>query len=103
MLYTGLIFTLPALADEAQFTNKDFLQMPDAHKKFWIQGAMRALGAVSARNNTQHGKCVTDWYFGEKQADRNGLIIGSMEKYPSYSPDVIFIFLTEQACGKYYN
>lgn len=91
------------MAENAQFTNKDFLKLPEAHQKFWIQGAMRALGAVVSAKDAEQGKCVTDWYFGNKHAERNGLIWKGMEKYPDYSPDVIFIFLTERACGKYYN
>jgi hypothetical protein len=63
---------------------------------------MYAMGAVAARKSTTQGKCIIDWYFGDKRADRNGLILAGMEKYPDTRPSVIFVLVTEQACGKYY-
>ncbi len=102
LVYAGLIFCSSVLANEEKFTNKDFLELPEAHQKFWIQGAMDAMASVAARKSADHGQCINEWYFGDKNAERNGLIIASMKKYPAYVPSVIFIFLTEEACGKYY-
>ncbi len=83
------------------FQNKDFLNLPEAHQKFWIQGAMHALGLVASGKSEETGKCVIDWYFGDKRAERNGLILASMRKYPNSYPSAIFLALTERVCGTY--
>ena len=62
---------------------------------------MHALGLVAAGRNKDIGKCVIDWYFGDKRAERNGLIIASMRKYPNSYPSAVFVALTERECGVY--
>lgn len=83
------------------YTNEMFLMLPEAHQKFWIQGAMHALGLVAAGKSKETGKCVIDWYFGDKRGERNGLILASMKKYPDSYPSAIFLALTERECGAY--
>ena len=82
--------------------SKDFLQMEDVKKKFWIDGAISALGHVAAAKNKEQGSCVYDWYFSDKIADRNGLILASMKKYPDSAPTAVLLALTERECGIYH-
>ena len=51
---------------------------------------MYALGLMASGKDTKTGKCVIDWYFGDKRAERNGLILASMEKYPKH---ILALFL----------
>lgn len=83
------------------FNNKDFLKMPPIRQKFWLNGAMDTLAHVASFKDKTIGQCVVDWYFGEKHAQRNGLIFASMEKYPDHTPTVIIVALTQRACGVY--
>lgn len=83
------------------FLARDFLQLPDASKKFWLHGAMLTLSHIAANQNQELGQCVTDWYFNESIGERNWLILESMKKYPDVSPTTILIALTEKSCGKY--
>ena len=62
---------------------------------------MYALGLMAAGKDTKTGKCVIDWYFGDKRAERNGLILASMEKYPHSYPSAVFVALSERECGVY--
>lgn len=101
LLYVAIFLGMNTPVFAEKFTNADFLQLPDEAKKFWIQGAMYAMSATVTRNNAEQGKCIIDWYFSDKRSERNGLIIASMEKYPKHSPSVIFLVLTENACGKF--
>lgn len=89
------------MAQAGGFTNKDFLTLPEAHQKFWIQGAMYTLIHVAAAKDPKTGQCVSDWYFGDKRAERNGLILASMKKYPESYPSAVFLGLTERTCGNY--
>ena len=115
MFYAALFFALAACKPlgmahagtgtgdkSGGFTNREFLLLDEAHQKFWIQGAMYALLHVAAAKKKQSGQCIADWYFGDKRADRNGLILASMEKYPNSYPSAVFIALTERACGIYH-
>ena len=92
-----------AAAQATEFTNQDFLALPEAHQKFWIEGAMDVLIQIAAAHSTEQGQCVADWYFSDQRAERNGLILASMHKYPTYPPRTIFVALTEQVCGAYRN
>lgn len=101
LLYVALLICFSETVLAAEVTSKDFLALPEAHQKFWIQGAMDVLIQIAAAKSTEQGQCVADWYFSDKQAQRNSLIIASMKKYPAYTPRIIFVALTEKACGSY--
>ncbi len=62
---------------------------------------MHTLGHVASAKDKTIGQCVFEWYFGENRAERNGLILASMEKYPHSYPSAIFLGLTERECGEY--
>ncbi|OHU92113.1 hypothetical protein BET10_07235 [Pseudoalteromonas amylolytica] len=102
MLYGALSVGVSFQAVATGMTNAEFLELDNSYKKFWIQGAMYSLGHVAAAKSKETGKCVIDWYFGDKRAERNSLILASMEKYPSSYPSAIFIALTERECGTYH-
>ena len=101
LLLFGMATFMMNTANSEGFLAKDFLELPDTNKKFWIQGAMHALGAVAAAKSEKQGNCVYDWYFGDQRAERNGLILASMEKYPDAYPIAILLALTERECGEY--
>lgn len=61
------------------------------------------MSAVAGQKDKQRGKCIIDWYYGENQADTNGLFLASMKKYPDYKPSAMFLFFAQQECGKFYN
>jgi len=84
------------------FENRHFLEMGDTQKKFWLDGAITALSHVAASRDKKAGECVYNWYFGDKIADRNGLIIASMKKYPDIRPTAVLMALTERECGTYW-
>lgn len=88
------------MAQAEGFTAKDFLKLDEAHQKFWIEGAVDMMGLVAANtNNHQQGKCIMKWYYGDENAERNGLIIASMRKYEDVPPNAIMLALAERACG----
>ena len=91
----------PQQASADGFNNRDFLQMQPEQQKFWLSGAIDTLVHVAAFKDKQIGQCVTDWYFGEKTAERNWLILESFKKYPDHTPTVVLLALTQKACGKY--
>lgn len=80
--------------------NHEFLELPDMAKKFWIQGAVELMSATVHFNDKTQGKCIIDWYYQNNIAKRNGLILGSMNKYPQATPIVTIIALVELSCGK---
>lgn len=60
------------------------------------------LGFVAGYKDKKQGKCVWDWYYGEKDLPKKrGLIEAYMRQYPDRSPSHILIAMTEQACGRY--
>lgn len=75
--------------------------MKPEQQKFWLGGAMETLVHVAAFKGKKIGQCVNDWYFGDQQVKRNGLIFASMKKYPDHTPTVILLALTQKACGRY--
>lgn len=83
------------------FNNRAFLLMPQEHQKYWLNGAIDSLAHVAAFKKKDIGQCVIDWYFGDKHAQRNGLIFASMERYPDHTPIVVLVALTQRACGTY--
>lgn len=81
------------------FTNKDFLTLQEAHQKFWIEGAVDVLAQVASAKANATGRCVIEWYYGDKHAARNSLILASMKKYPDAHPSAVMLALTERECG----
>ena len=100
LLFANVSFASGDDADNS-FTAKDFLQLSDEQKKFWIEGAVDAYGQVAAAKSNDLGKCVLQWYYGDKIAERNSLILASMKKYPDIIPSAIMLALTERACGTF--
>lgn len=98
----ALVFTTfyPQISNAEGFNNRDFLAMSDVQKKFWLSGAIDTLGHVAAIKSKSHGKCVYDWYFKDT-ANKNGLILASMEKYPDHSPTTVLMALAKRACGTF--
>lgn len=88
------------MAQAEGFTAKDFLTLPEAHQKFWIEGAidMTAL-VVSTGGNKKKGRCIYEWYYGDRHAERNSLILASMKKYLNVPPNAIMVALIERDCG----
>ena len=82
------------------FTNKDFLKLNNEQKKFWLTGAIEALTHVAAAKSHKQGKCVYDWYYTDT-SKQNGIILGSIEKYPDATPSAVLLALTERKCGAY--
>lgn len=99
MLYTGLAIAMSGAAYAEDFTNKDFLTLQEAHKKFWIEGAVDALAHVAAAKSKKTGRCVIEWYYGDNHAERNSLILASMKKYPDVQPSAVMLALIERSCG----
>lgn len=82
------------------FTAKDFLKLNEAHQKFWIEGAIDMTGLViSTGGNKQKARCISEWYYGDNHAERNSLILASMQKYPDVPPNAIVLALIERGCG----
>ena len=90
----------PQTSEAKGFNNRDFLAMPDVQKKFWLSGAIDILGHVAAIKSKSQGKCVYDWYFKDT-ANKNGLILASMKKYPDHSPTTVLMALAKRACGTF--
>ena len=89
---------MPASAEG--FKNKNFLALENEQKKFWLAGAIGALFHVAAAKSEKKGQCVYDWYYTDT-AMKNGIILGSMEKYPNATPSAVLLALTEKKCGTY--
>lgn len=98
---SALLYPQKSGAQSQAFTNKDFLQLPEMQQKGFIDGAVSTLYQMAAQESAEIGQCVYDWYYGDKRAERNGLILRSMEQYPDNLPSVIIVALTENACGRY--
>lgn len=101
LLVTMTLALLPAQVSAQAFTNADFLKMPEIQQKGYLDGAVQTLYQMAAQKNVEAGQCVHDWYYGGKRAERNWLILRSMEKYPDNFPAAIIAALTERACGRY--
>lgn len=82
------------------FKSKDLLALPKPQIKFWIQGGIEVLAASLVKKNEKQSICIMNWYFGDKQAERNGLILGSLKKYGNTEPSAVIIALLEIDCGK---
>jgi hypothetical protein len=82
------------------FKNKNFLKLENNEKKFWLTGSIEALTHVAAAKNKKTGWCVHDWYYTDT-AVKNGIILGSIEKYPDSTPSAVLLALTERECGTY--
>lgn len=91
------------MESDTVFRASDFLEMEDTWKKFWLSGAMSALYSVLITKDEDQSRCVADWYFSEDLAEKNSLIIASMEKYPHATPSAVLIALTQRECGDYYD
>ena len=99
----ALITSYPQNVRADIFKNSDFLEMQEERQKFWLTGALETLVHVAAFKNKDLGQCVNDWYFSEKMAERNWLIMESIKKYPDHTPSAILVALTQRACGEYLN
>ena len=88
--------------DKNGFRNSQFLTLTDEQKKYWITGTIEALAYVAAAKSQQQGQCVVDWYYTDTPR-KNGLILGSIEKYPDSTPSAVILALTERECGTYRN
>lgn len=97
---SAVVTFYPQITIADGFDNKGFLSLENAQKKFWIDGAIDTLGHVAAIKSKEQGQCVYDWYYNDT-ANKNGLILASMTKYPDHTPSAILIALTERACEKY--
>ena len=82
------------------FKNKDFLKLENSEQKYWLTGAIGALFHVAAAKSEKQGQCVYDWYYTDT-AKKNGIILGSMGKYPDSTPSAVLLALTERQCGTY--
>lgn len=98
-----LLFTAPGLVRAEGMNNREFLQLSDTAKKFWIQGSIETMAATLNGKDKALALCVVNWYYGDKYALRNGLILGSMKKYPDAIPTAVMVALVERACGKFWN
>lgn len=101
LLYVAVFFSVSGVAQADVFTSKNFLAWPEAHQKFWIQGSVDTAALITSHNgNKEQGKCITKWYYGDKRAERNSLIIASMEKYSDVPPNAIMVALIKKACSE---
>ncbi|TBR44337.1 hypothetical protein CBF23_003195 [Marinomonas agarivorans] len=101
MLYVALLSCFSGIAQADILTSKDFLTWPEVHQKFWIQGSIDTAALISSHSgNKEQGKCIAQWYYGDKRAERNSLIIASMEKYSDVPPEAIMVALIKKACGE---
>ncbi len=56
---------------------------------------------IAAIRDTEQADCIVKWYYTDKKAERNTLILALMEKYSDFVPSSIMISLVEQACGDF--
>lgn len=90
----------PQEGDSEGFKNRDFLLLEDEQVKYWLTGAIEALYHVAAAKSEEKGQCVFDWYYTDTP-QKNGIILGSIEKYPNSTPSAVLLALTELECGTY--
>lgn len=83
------------------FTSADFLKLPEMQQKGFLDGAVSTLYQMAAQSSKETGQCVHDWYYGDKTAERNWLILDTMKKNPDYRPAVIITALAESVCGRF--
>ena len=95
------IFPLTAQSEDEGFRSKHFLEMPDVHKKFWLTGAMESLAYAAASKSEDKGRCVYNWYFSERLAERNSLILATMEHYSHATPSAVLVALIKEDCGDF--
>jgi len=74
--------------------------LDSVQKKAWLGAIVETLWQVAGQTDNKAGQCISDWYYTDT-AKKNGVILNSIEKYPDYTPSVILIALTEEACGRY--
>ena len=96
-----LFISAPVVADNGEFRAADFLQLPDAHKKFWIYGSIDTMAQLAAANDNSKGQCIADWYYKANEAQRNGFIVAAMQKYRDKRPTAVMVALLESQCGKF--
>lgn len=98
----SLVFTgfYPQTAFSEEFKNKDFLKLENNEKKSWLLASIETLWQVEALKNKKMAQCIADWYYKDV-ANKNGLIVSSMKKYPEHTPVAILVALTERSCGSY--
>lgn len=83
------------------FKASDFLKLQSINQKFWIEGSIDTMLHIASSRDKKQGKCILKWYYGDKKAQRNGLILAAMQKYHTEQPTTIMLALLEQACGKF--
>lgn len=103
LLLNTLVWACVSGAQADEFTNQDFLALPEAHQKFWIQGAIDSIALLGGAKNPPIGQCILEWYYGDQHAKSNGLILASMRKYVDARPSSIMLALAEKTCGKIRN
>lgn len=105
MLYAALTVSSfhPVLASSDGFRSRNFLEMDSIKKKFWPHGSIMSYANIAAARDKDKGKCVYNWYFSDKIAERNGVILASMKNYPQVTPSAVILALLENACGEFRN
>ena len=106
LIYAWVVFCCfgaDAKEENEGFRSKHFLELPDEHKKFWLDGAITAFAHIAAARDKTKGECVYNWYFSEQIGERNWLILESMKKYPTATPTAVLLAITERECGAYRN
>ena len=97
MISLGAVNT--AYADN--FKASDFLKLQSMNQRFWISGSIGTLIHVANAKDRKIGDCIANWYYSDKKAERNTLILAAMKKHSDKQPSTIMIALTEHVCGKF--
>jgi hypothetical protein len=97
---TALVLLATPNTFAQEMKNHEFLELPDIAKKFWIQGAIQLMASTVNFYDKKQGQCIIDWYYKGNTAQKNGLLLGSMNKYSDATPTVTVIAIVELSCGK---
>lgn len=84
------------------FYNRDFLKMAPEKQNTWIIGAFVGVSGIIAMRDKEAAKCVYDWYFNDKVAEQNWVLLESMKKNPDIKPVAVIIYWTQKDCGNYW-
>lgn len=86
-----------AEAGDPRVTNRDFLELPRADQRRWINGFM--VGATNALGlrDVEAGRCVARWYFDDEAAVFEQLLSG-LAAYPDERPVAVIFAYARRAC-----
>lgn len=90
---------MPVYAEDI-FKSSEFLDWSENNRSFYIRTSIGMAGLIAARNDSQHAKCLEEWYFSDEKAGEES-IYQIMREYPDYHPRGIIVAVLKKQCGSF--